>query len=91
MRADPQGAPVDDKGSPRVIVLPGSHAVDAIPVWDTDETLLFGKPPGWKVERIPPVLCRDLGEALTRAGSILAPLTDGRMVCLGADAQPGKR
>ena len=70
LRADPEGAPVDGKGYPKVLVLRENHAVDAIPVWDAAETLLFGKPAGWQIDPVPPLLCRDLGEALTEKASV---------------------
>jgi len=70
LRADPEGAPLDGKGLPTAIVLNDSHEFDAIPVWDADETLLFGKPPGWKIDQIPPILCRGLAEALTTKASV---------------------
>jgi outer membrane protein assembly factor BamB len=70
LRADPEGAPLDVNGLPTAIVLNDSHEFDAIPVWDADETLLFGKPPGWKIDQIPPILCRGLAEALTTKASV---------------------
>ncbi len=70
LRADPGGAAVDQNGLPKVIVLNDNHAVDAIPVWDAGETLLFGKPADWKVEAIDPMLCRGLAAVLAGGANV---------------------
>ena len=50
LRADADGPPKDAKGVLQVAMttLDQAHCFDAIPVWDADEVLLFGKPAGYQ-------------------------------------------
>ncbi len=87
LRADPEGAPKDGKGGLLVAMtrLDHCHSFESIPVWDADETLLFGKPPGYQGGQgssvnasVQPMWCKNLGatltaEALARVAASAAP------------------
>jgi outer membrane protein assembly factor BamB len=82
LRADADGPPKDAQGKPLVGIakLSRVHDVDAIPVWDDHEVLLFGKPAGYQQAPLPVLLCRDLGKALSTLidDRTAAPAKDGK-------------
>ena len=69
LRASPEGALTDESGCPKVLVLKDFHEVDSLPAWDANETLLSGRPAGWQIAQLNPMLIRNLGEALAEKSS----------------------
>ncbi len=66
LRADPDGPPQDPKGLPKLAVLNLSkaHNCGDLPVWDSSEVLLTGRPPAWQTAPLGPRLCCGFAETL---------------------------
>jgi hypothetical protein len=66
LRADPDGPPQDAKGLPKLAVLNLSkaHNCGDLPVWDSSEVLLTGRPPAWQTAPLGPRLCRGFAQTL---------------------------